>query len=88
MSNTTQNTRTPTRADLEQWVVTACRDLGLAVETAADDFFEAGGNSLTAIRLIDQAEETFGEDALTPDDLFARSGVQDIAASILQNTRH
>ncbi|MEU3501617.1 phosphopantetheine-binding protein [Streptomyces hundungensis] len=80
-------TQTSTQEELEQWVLTTCRDLGLTVETAADDFFEAGGTSLTAIRLIAQAEETYGEDALTPDDLFARSAVRDIAASILQNDR-
>ncbi|MFE9762971.1 phosphopantetheine-binding protein [Streptomyces sp. NPDC005808] len=84
MSNDAQSTRTPTQQDLEQWVLTTCRDLGLAVENADDDFFEAGGNSLTAIRLIAQADEAFGEDALSPDDLFARGAVRDVAASILQ----
>ncbi|MGW7458895.1 phosphopantetheine-binding protein [Streptomyces sp. NPDC054797] len=87
MSNNAQSTRPATQEELEQWVVTTCRDLGLTVEKADDDFFEAGGNSLTAIRLISQADETFGEDVLTPDDLFARSAVRDIAASILQNTQ-
>ncbi|MCT9089948.1 phosphopantetheine-binding protein [Streptomyces sp. ASQP_92] len=80
-------TQTSTQEELEQWVLTTCRDLGLEVETADDDFFEAGGTSLTAIRLIAQAEEAYGEDALTPDDLFARSAVRDIAASMLQNDR-
>jgi acyl carrier protein len=87
VSNSTQSTRTPSQEELEQWVLTTCRDLGLPVESADDDFFEAGGNSLSAIRLIAQAEEAFGEDALSPEDLFARGAVRDVAASILQNVR-
>nr|WP_274613946.1 phosphopantetheine-binding protein [Streptomonospora nanhaiensis] len=54
---------------------------------ADSDFFEAGGNSLTAIRLISQAEESFGEDVLPPEDLFAESSVRQIAATILRNAR-
>ncbi|KQV19364.1 hypothetical protein ASE03_00430 [Kitasatospora sp. Root187] len=73
--------------ELEQWVVTTCRDLGLDLGNTDADFFEAGGNSLTAIRLIAQADEEFGEDVLSPEDLFARSGVREIAASILQNSK-
>ncbi|MFG2873449.1 phosphopantetheine-binding protein [Streptomyces sp. NPDC048337] len=87
MSNNAQSTRPQTQEELEQWVVTTIRDLGLPVDNTDGDFFEAGGNSLTAIRLISQAEGAFGEDALSPDDLFARSAVRDIAASILQNTQ-
>lgn len=85
MSNSTQSTRTPSQEELEQWVLTTCRGLGLLVESADDDFFEAGGNSLSAIRLIAQADEAFGEDVLSPEDLFARGVVRDVAASILQN---
>lgn len=87
MSNNTQSTRPLSQEELEQWVVTTCRDLGLGTENADSDFFGAGGTSLTAIRLIARAEEEFGEDTLTPEELFARSSVRDIAAAILHSTR-
>lgn len=69
----------------EFWVVATCREIGLRLEDADSDFFEAGGTSLAAMRLIDQAERRYGEDALPPDDLFAKSSVREIAASILRN---
>jgi hypothetical protein len=77
-NNTTVNAIT-------SWVVDACKDFGLYVETGGDDFFEAGGTSLTAVKLIERAEEKFGEDALPPEDLFTRSTMGEIAASILNN---
>jgi len=70
----------------ELWVIEVCQELGLRVEAADGDFFEAGGNSLTAMKLIAKAEDRFGEDALPPDDLFAQSTVREIAASILRNS--
>jgi acyl carrier protein len=83
--------RTPaaplTQEGLEEWVVSACTGLGLTTTDADSDFFEAGGNSLTAIRLISQAEEAFGDDVLPPEDLFAESTVRQIAATILRNAR-
>lgn len=69
----------------QQWVVQVCRELGLLLERGDDDFFEAGGSSLTAARLIDRAEEEFGEDSLPPDELFHRSTVREIAAILLQS---
>ncbi|WP_445397658.1 acyl carrier protein [Streptomyces sp. LE64] len=87
MSNNTQSSRTPSQEELEQWVLSACRDIGLGAEDADSDFFGAGGTSLTAIRLIAKAEEGFGEDALDPEDLFARSSIREIAATILRSTR-
>jgi acyl carrier protein len=68
--------------EIESWVLDTCRELGLLVEVPDDDFFGAGGNSLTAVRLIAKAEERFGEDCLSPDDLFECSGVKEIAAAI------
>lgn len=70
---------------IENWVVEICKDLGLPVTDADSDFFEAGGTSLTAMKLIGKAEETYGEDALPPDDLYAESSLRDIAASIRRN---
>ena len=78
-----------TNADLDTiqaWVLAACRDLGLSVD-AGSDFFRAGGSSLTAVKLIARAEETFGEDSLPPDDLFGNSGISEIAESIARNRR-
>jgi hypothetical protein len=73
------------QTEIEHWVIGVCRELGLPVERADDDFFAAGGSSLTAIKLLSQVEGRFGEDALLPEDLFERSGVREIAASIRQN---
>ncbi|MFG3252556.1 phosphopantetheine-binding protein [Streptomyces sp. NPDC048172] len=68
------------------WVIDACRQLGLRVEKGDDDFFEAGGTSLTAVKLIERAERDFGEDSLPPDELFTDSRMTDIAASIQRNS--
>ncbi|GGP93683.1 acyl carrier protein [Streptomyces roseolilacinus] len=73
--------------DIERWVVATCRDLGVDLDGADGDFFEAGGTSLAATRLIARAEARYGEDALPPDDLFADSGVRAIAAAIGRNAR-
>lgn len=70
---------------IDAWVVETCKDLGLPVADADSDFFEVGGTSLTAMRLIGKAEGTYGEDALPPDDLYAESRLRDIAATIRRN---
>jgi len=74
-----------THDDVEQWVIEVCQNLGLPMDEVAADFFEAGATSLTAMKLIARAEERYGQDALPPDDLFAGSSVQEIAASIRRN---
>jgi Phosphopantetheine attachment site len=71
---------------VERWVVDACRSLGLPVEEAGDDFFAAGGTSLTVIRLIARAEAEFGEDCLPPDDVYEHSTVRGMAAVIVANS--
>lgn len=71
---------------IQAWVLDACQDLGLSVD-AGSDFFRAGGSSLTAIKLIARAEESFGEDSLLPDDLFGNSVIREIAESIARNLR-
>ena len=35
---------TETLSEIETWVVDVCRDLGLPIKTASDDFFESGGS--------------------------------------------
>lgn len=71
--------------EFERWVIEACRSLGLPVEDAEGDFFEAGATSLTALKLIARAEDRYGEDVLPPDDLFDDSSIRGIAARIRRN---
>ena len=73
---------------IEDWLLDTCRELDLRVENADSDFFEAGGTSLSAIRLIAKAEAHFGEDALPPEDLFEKSRIHDLAACIQRNSAH
>jgi acyl carrier protein len=73
--------------EIGTWLVGVCRDLGLPVDGTGDDFFEAGGNSLHAVRLIAKVEERFGEDALLPDDLFASESIGDMASAIARQQR-
>lgn len=67
---------------LELWLLTTCQGLGLQVTTPEEDFFEAGGTSLKAVRLINRIEEEFGEDALPPEDLYAQSSIHEIALRV------
>ncbi|GAA3122070.1 phosphopantetheine-binding protein [Streptomyces echinatus] len=69
------------------WVVDECKQLGLRVTGGDDDFFEAGGTSLTAVKLIERAEREFGDDSLPADELFTDSRITDIVASIQRNTK-
>ncbi|RJO69222.1 acyl carrier protein [Nocardia panacis] len=71
--------------EIEQWVGRTCGDLGLSVVDGATDFFEIGGTSLTATRLIARAEERFGVDALPPEDLYERSTIHQIAETIAKH---
>ncbi|WP_433174892.1 acyl carrier protein [Actinoallomurus sp. CA-150999] len=70
------------QADLQQWVIGVGRELGLSLQNGDDDFFDGGGDSLDAVRLIERAEEEFGADALPPDDLYSGSTVREIAATL------
>ena len=72
---------------VEEWVIEASKQLGLPIETSGDDFFEAGATSLTIMRLIARVEEEFGPDSLTPEEVVEHSGVQEIAAAIIENTQ-
>jgi|HubBroStandDraft_1064217.scaffolds.fasta_scaffold06684_4 hypothetical protein len=68
------------------WVIGACKQLGMQVSTADEDFFEIGGTSLIIMRLVARAEAEFGADALSPDELIEHSAIREIAASIVRNT--
>ena len=50
--------------------------------TGDDDFFELGGNSLTAIKFLSRVEERFGEDALLPETLYDDARLGSIAKAV------
>jgi hypothetical protein len=74
-------------AAIERWLVGACRELGVQVQNAESDFFEAGGSSLTVVKLLARVEDRFGEEALPAEDLFAESRLREMAHRIHQNSR-
>jgi acyl carrier protein len=74
------------RAAIEQWVIGVCTQLGLPVAASDDDFFDAGGTSLALARIVARAEQEFGAEALSPEELIEQSTVGQIAATILGNT--
>ncbi|MFJ5709417.1 MULTISPECIES: phosphopantetheine-binding protein [unclassified Streptomyces] len=84
MSETNDRLATET---LQAWVIDECKQLGLRVAAASDDFFEAGGTSLTAVKLMERAEREFGDDSLPADELFTTSKVSEIVASIQRNSK-
>ncbi len=53
-----------------------------------DDFFKAGGTSLTAIKLLQRVEKRFGPDALSPDTLYDDPRLGSVAAAIDQSAGH
>jgi amino acid adenylation domain-containing protein len=71
---------------IERWLIGACQQLGLAVETPHDDFFEVGGSPLALAGLISLIENEFGAAALSADELIGNSAMREIAVRILQNT--
>jgi acyl carrier protein len=81
-----QTSDTNRQATIEQWVINVCTELGLPIETSDDDFFEAGGTSLAVVRIIARAEDEFGAEALSPEELIEESAVRQIAATILRNS--
>lgn len=46
------------------------------------DFFELGGTSLTAIKLLSRVESIYGDEALLPDTLFATPQLGALAGAI------
>lgn len=72
-------------ASIEKQIIDWCQELGLRVTSADDDFFACGGTSLTAVKLMTRTDTQYGEDALSPDDLYDRSSIQQIAHTIQAN---
>jgi non-haem Fe2+, alpha-ketoglutarate-dependent halogenase len=70
-------------ADTEHQIAAIWRELfNLREVKASDDFFELGGNSLTALKFLSRIEEQYGEDALSPDALFENGGLTAVAEVI------
>lgn len=72
-------------ATIEHEILDWCRELGLRVTSADDDFFACGGTSLTAVKLMTRTDARYGEDTLSPDALYERSSIQQIAQTIHAN---
>lgn len=72
-------------AAIENQIIAWCSELGLKITSVDDDFFACGGTSLTAVKLMNRADAKYGEDALGPEDLYERSSIAAIAATIHAN---
>jgi acyl carrier protein len=70
---------TPTQEALaEIW-----RDLfGIGEVGPDDDFFELGGNSLTAVKFLSRVEERFAVDVLLPETLYEDARLASLASAI------
>lgn len=67
----------------EQTVAEIWRDLfGITEVEGGNDFFELGGNSLTAIKFLARVEERFGLDALLPETLYEDARLSSVARAI------
>jgi acyl carrier protein len=55
---------------------------GIDAVTADDDFFEIGGNSLSAIKLLARTEEAFGTEVLEPETLYEDARLGSLARAI------
>ncbi|MGW4063516.1 acyl carrier protein [Amycolatopsis sp. NPDC004747] len=73
------------QSTVESWVIDACVALGLPARSPSDDFFAIGGTSLSVIRLVARAEESYGEDCLPPDELYEESTIRGIAGLIARH---
>lgn len=56
--------------------------LKLSTIDPADDFFQVGGTSLAAIKLLQRVEKKFGPDALSPDTLYGDPRLGSVARAI------
>jgi|SRR6476661_8390877 len=71
--------QTPTEKRLaNMW----CEIFGISDVKLDSDFFNLGGNSLTAIKWLTCVEDAFGEEVLSPDTLFSAGQLGQLAAAI------
>ena len=61
---------------------------GAGSDTPDADFFELGGDSLTAVRLLAKIETHLGEEIVEPDLIFTTTRFADLAAAIAVALRH
>ena len=67
----------------EKALLAIWRDIFPAAEIGVEsDFFDLGGNSLTAIVLLTRVEERLGQDVLPPETLFSSGSLRELAAAI------
>ena len=71
-----------TVSETERWLIDALCRMGLKVSNPSSDFFEVGGTSLAAIRLIAMIEERYGEVVVTPEEFFERRTIEGLAVLI------
>jgi acyl carrier protein len=77
----------PTMTATERAIAEMWRDLlGVSEIDTTDDFFDLGGTSLTAIKLLQRVEGVFGSDALTPDALYADGRLASVAKAVDEAT--
>lgn len=68
---------------IEQWLIGVFREFfPTDAVDASSDFFDLGGNSLTAIKLISRADAEYGADVLLPDVLFDNGQIRHLAAAM------
>lgn len=83
MSDTTTPIATASATSTETTLARIWCDLLGRTEIGPEDkFFDLGGTSLTAIKLLQRVETTFGEESLSPDDLYADPRLSAVAAAI------
>lgn len=68
---------------VEQWVLNTWKEIFNTSDISlSSDFFELGGNSLTALKLLSRVEEVYGPESLLPDTLFETPSLKGIATAI------
>lgn len=55
---------------------------GVTEVAVGDDFFELGGNSLTAIKFLSRVEERFAVDVLLPETLYEDARLSSLAKAV------
>lgn len=70
--------------EIESWLSSEFSELGISNDKQTD-FFEGGGSSLMAIKLIAKVDQKFGDYILPPVDLFERPTLHQIAETIHAN---
>lgn len=75
--------QTTSMTPTEEEIAGMWRDLfGGADAGPGSDFFELGGNSLTAIKFLARVEERFGQDVLLPETLYDDGRLSSLAKAI------